>query len=247
MNREEAKYVLRAYPVNGQDCDDPQFSEALAMADHDPELRDWFERERAFDAVVARKLGTVCPPGELQTQIFAAQKVIQIPTWRSRIAWFATAAAIIMITFGLSWHRLAGDPRLALNDFHSYVVRTATTLDHLDVNTNSLAVIREWLRKGHAPNDFVVPSSFAEKRHLGCRVFDWEGKRVSLICFAVGEQKVAHMFVIERSDLSNVPANSRVAVQINQDGMATAVWTDEVNTYVVALRHGQTELRRAFL
>jgi len=248
MNREEAKYVLSAYPVSGEHCDDSQFKEALLLAQQDPELREWFGRERTFDTVIARKLQAVCPPPDLQAQLLAARKIIPMPTWRLRVAWFAAAAAIIVVAFTLSYFRLATTrPTLALDEFKTYVASTATTLDHLDLNTSNLIEIRDWLRKGQAPSEFAVPSGFAQTKRVGCRVFDWHGKRVSLVCFALGEQKVAHMFIIERSVLRNVPANNPVRVEDSQGGISIAAWTDNANTYVVALRDGADELRRAFL
>ena len=247
MNRDEAKYVLSAYPVTGDHCDDSQFREALLLAQEDPELREWFGRERAYDTVIARKLQTVCPPPDLQLQLLAAQKVIPMPTGRFRIAWWAAAAAIIIMAFTLSYLRLAAHHAVALDDFKSYVATTASTLDHLDLTTSDLVKIRDWLKKGQAPSEFAVPSGFAQTKRVGCRVFDWNGKRVSLICFALNEQKVAHMFIIDRSLLRNVPANEQIRVGAGEGGIATAVWTDGANAYVVALRDGTDELRQAFL
>ena len=92
-----------------------------------------------------------------------------------------------------------------------------------------------------------MPSAFAQTKRVGCRVFDWHGRRVSLVCFALSEQKVAHMFIIERSVLRDVPSNYPVQVEDRQGGVTTAAWTDETNTYVVALQDDGDELRRVFL
>jgi hypothetical protein len=247
MNREEAKYVLSAYPVTGDHCDDSQFKEALLLAQQDPELREWFSRERAFDMAIARKLEAICPPPDLQAQLLAARKIIPMPGWRQQFAWLAAAAAVIIVAFTLSYLRWMPRPTLALEDFKTYVADTATTLDHLDLNTSNLSEIRDWLKKSQAPSGFTVPSGFAQTQRVGCRVFDWHGRRVSLVCFALSDQKVAHMFIIERSVLQNVPANAPVRVHDVREGIATAVWTDNANTYVVALRDGGDELRRVFL
>lgn len=247
MNREEAKYVLSAYPIAGNQCEDSQFEEALRLAQRDPELREWFGRERELDAVIARKLQSVPPPPDLQFQLLAAHKVIPIPRWRFRIASFAAAAAIALVALTLSSYLFARRPTLALADFETYVASTAATLDHLDLNTSNLVEIRDWLRQGQAPSEFTVPSGLAQNKRVGCRVFDWRGKRVSLVCFALGEQKTAHMFIVERAVLRNVAANERVRVDSGQGGITTAIWTDDVNAYVVALQDGADELRRAFL
>ena len=44
MNNQEAKFILGAYRPGGRDAVDPMFSEALAQAGRDPELRAWFEK-----------------------------------------------------------------------------------------------------------------------------------------------------------------------------------------------------------
>lgn len=247
MNRDEAKYVLSAYPVTGDHGDDSQFKEALLLAQQDPELREWFARERAADSVIARKLQTVCPPSDLHSQLIAARKVIPMPTRQVQVAWWAAVAALVLVAFTLPYFRFSARHVAGLDDFKSYVATTASTLDHLDLNTSDVAQIRDWLKKGSAPSEFVVPSGLAQSKRVGCRVFDWNGKRVSLICFALNDQKVAHMFIIDRSLLQNIPANEPVRFSAGEVGIATAVWSDGANAYVVALRDGAAELRRAFL
>ncbi len=247
MNREEAKFVLGAWPIAGADGDDHQLAEALRWAQQDHELGEWFERERALDAVIARKLQTLRPSPNLRWELLAAQKVIPISRWRRRVALFAAAAAVVILAFTLAASRSIAPPALAIEDFAGYVARAASTLDHLDLHTRNLPEIRAWLRKGQAPSEFALPSAFAETTRVGCRVFDWQGKRVSLICFALGPDQVAHMFVVERSGLRNAPARQRVRVADGPGGIATAVWTDDLNAYVVALRGRAEELQHAFM
>ncbi|MCI0541761.1 MAG: hypothetical protein L0Z50_41720, partial [Verrucomicrobiales bacterium] len=66
MNREEAKYLLRAYRVSGQDASDPQFREALEMLKIDPELARWFAQEQAVDRKLAEKIGSFPVPTDLK-------------------------------------------------------------------------------------------------------------------------------------------------------------------------------------
>ena len=79
MTNEEAKFMLQGYRPNGSDADNQAFAEALAQAERDPQLRAWFEREQAFDAVVAEKLTELVPPAGLRGSILAGTKLSSQP------------------------------------------------------------------------------------------------------------------------------------------------------------------------
>jgi hypothetical protein len=69
MTNEDAKLVLSAYRPNGEDARDPFFEQALQQAKLDPELMEWFEKQRAFDRVIIAKIRTIEPPASLNSQI----------------------------------------------------------------------------------------------------------------------------------------------------------------------------------
>ena len=66
MTNQDAKLVLSAYRPNGADARDPFFEQALQQAKRDPELMEWFEKQRAFDRVMVAKLRTIEPPARLE-------------------------------------------------------------------------------------------------------------------------------------------------------------------------------------
>ena len=64
MNNQEATLLLHAYRPNGQDADDPRFSEALEQTRRDPALGRWFADQQAFDQAVSERLrGLPAPAG----------------------------------------------------------------------------------------------------------------------------------------------------------------------------------------
>ena len=64
MNRDEAKFILRACRPGGQDVEDPQFREALDLLKCDPVLAEWFGREQALDGRISEKFCAFpIPPG----------------------------------------------------------------------------------------------------------------------------------------------------------------------------------------
>ncbi|MEM6884833.1 MAG: hypothetical protein AAF571_07350, partial [Verrucomicrobiota bacterium] len=69
MDKEEAKLILGCYRPNGKDALDPEMRQALEMAEHDPELAEWFKREQALDGVICQKVGECQVPESLKTSI----------------------------------------------------------------------------------------------------------------------------------------------------------------------------------
>ena len=66
MDNREAKFILNAYRPNGQDADDPRFSEALEQVRRDPMLERWFSESIAFDTVMTEKLRAIEVPPDLR-------------------------------------------------------------------------------------------------------------------------------------------------------------------------------------
>ena len=69
MNQEEAKALLLLYRPDGSDATDPRFAEALGLVERDPELREWFEAERAADIIIAAKLRAAPLPDDLLERV----------------------------------------------------------------------------------------------------------------------------------------------------------------------------------
>ena len=66
MNRDEAKSILLLYRHGTADADDPQIAEALALAEHDPELKDWLVEHCARQIVLREKFRQIPVPGRAQ-------------------------------------------------------------------------------------------------------------------------------------------------------------------------------------
>ncbi len=71
-------------------------TEALELADKDPELKDWFEAEVRQDRIIADKVKQVRPPENLRDQILTGMNMAeQTPPWWRRTPVMAIAATII--------------------------------------------------------------------------------------------------------------------------------------------------------
>lgn len=76
MNNQEAKWILQACRPGGRDDPDPMFAEALEQVRRDPELREWFVEERAFDSHVHDKLQqAITVPSGLKAALLAQRKM----------------------------------------------------------------------------------------------------------------------------------------------------------------------------
>lgn len=247
MNREQAKFILQACHLDGRDAEDPRFREALNLVKCDPELASWFAQEQAADAKLSKAFRTFPVPPDLKGQLLAARKFISPPKRWFVPAWLS-AAAVFVVFFGALGLLLTGSPKPEqFAQFRSFVSDTAATLDHLDLETSDLHQIRQWLVGHNAPNDFAVPGKLNGRTSVGCRVFPWHGQKVSLVCFELENQKVAHLFVTDRSALTNLPERGAVQFQTTPDGIATVSWSDARRVYVVAMAHGEEDLKRLFL
>ena len=89
IRNQDAKLVLDAYRPNGADARDSFVEEALGQAKRDPELMEWFVKQRAFDGVVVSKLRTIEPRTGLNSEILAGLRAIRVgrhpQLWRFRI------------------------------------------------------------------------------------------------------------------------------------------------------------------
>ncbi len=95
MDRQEARSILSIYRP-GIDDDDPQFAEALAEAERDPELRAWlFEQGKSYDEI-REKLRSVIVPDDLREKIVRERPIVfPSPTTRSRVWQVAAAVAVL--------------------------------------------------------------------------------------------------------------------------------------------------------
>jgi len=247
MNRDEARYILRSYDLNGRDAGDPQFQEALEMLKHDPELGEWFTQEQAVDKKLSERFRVFPVPPDLKGRLLSARKTVPHRNWWQRPSLLSAAAASLALlgVLAVLLSRTPGKGQFA--EYRSYIVETAAKLDHLDIQTSDLAQIREWLGAHRAPEDFAIPGKLNGRSSVGCRVFAWSGQKVSLICFELENKKVAHLFVMDSSVLTNLPDGGIPHFQTTGDGIATASWSDARRIYILALEQGEPELKRLLL
>lgn len=245
MNREDAKYLLSACRVGGQDAIDPQFREALEVLKIDPELAEWFAKEQAMDRRVAEKFASFPVPPDLKPKLLAARKLIPMPRWWRSPAWLMIAAACVVLTLTLALLSFRPSSKPQFADFRSYVgVIAGDKAGHLGLMSKDLAAVRHWLNSHDAPDDFMVPAGLNGLPSMGCRVLDWSGSKVSFVCFELGNRRMVHLFVADRGVMRGCPGDGSVEVVTLNNGITTLSWSDDQRAYVLAGHENEQQLRK---
>lgn len=238
MDNKKAKEILALYRPGSADQDDVDFAEALVLAKHDPELSGWFKEHCALQEAVGAKFKQISAPEGLREQILSERKVQGMAGLKRKAVPVAILAAVILLLAGIAsfYFRPHDDRTVAafVNKMAGTVLRTYPTMD---LETNDLNQIRQYLAKNGGHGDYSLSKPLAETSGTGCKIFPWHGKTVSMVCFnskksAVESGPDLFLFVINRSALSNPPAsNSTQFTRISQ--LAIATWTEGNNTYVL--------------
>ena len=233
MNNEEAKLILSAYRSGGQDAGNPAFREALEQAKRDPELGRWFAAEQAKDSRIGAKLRmSIETPENLKAQILAQAKIVRPEFGRDRRPWhFAIAAGLVLLlTLATIWFRSSD---IGFTQYRAEMAEFAGLhLDRLDLMARDVTEIRRWLAQKDSHEDLVLPSGLTGKPSLGCRLLEWKGHKVSLICFELENRQVGHLLVINDGAFRDAPGASPEFQQVGE--VATASWSRGGKTYVVA-------------
>lgn len=242
MTSEQAKEILRGYRPGVDDAADPETREALAELQRDPSLNAWFIEHRALQSAIAGKFKRIAPPSNLKARILsevpAPGKIIR---WNHPVLW--AAAATILLSF--LFFALEA-PRAGKNDFASFRDRMVqkTLRDYrMDMVTNDLPAIRQYLAAKNAHADFTLPSGLSKLPGQGCAVLKWHDQTVSLICLEPAPNQTLYLYIIDRTALSDAPQNSTPDFE-QVKKLATATWTDQKKEYLLAALGDRQSLQK---
>lgn len=244
MNNEEAKLILQAYRLGGQDSADPQFQEALEQLKRDPELAHWFDDQCAFDTHVQVKLKSALqPPAQLKAKLLAQRKVIRPVIWWRQPAWLAAAAVFVLIAVIAGfWLNSATEPQFEA--FRQSMVRDSRMMPgHVKFMAKDVGQIQQWLSERGVNANLDLPAALSDKPTKGCRVIDWRGQKVTLICFMLDGKEHVDLFVIDTTQFRDF--TPRAAPQFARvDGLTTASWARGGKTYLLTSAADESVLRK---
>ena len=206
---DQAKLLLSAYRPGGSDASDPAFAEALAQAQRDPQLRAWLEESQQFDQVVSDRLRGVPIPADLRATILAGARLSQPRRWwRSPRVWAIAAALAVLASLGALWGTNAFGLSTWQKDSLAVLDNIESGATNLDTKHSQPAHLVDWLRERAAPTPSALPPALAAHATFGCKTIDSHGRKVSLICFDLGNDEQAHLFTTPRAGLRIPPPES---------------------------------------
>jgi hypothetical protein len=243
MNREEARFILMAYRPGEGDARDPDVAEALALAENDPALRLWLERQIASQAALRESLRRIPVPPNLRNRILAIPAVVELPIPSRRRPWLPLAAAVALL-LGLAalWFKSGSDDSFAT--FRDRMARKVLREYTMDIVTADRTRIRQFLATNGAPAEFSLPQNLDLLPALGAGLQRWQGQRVSRVCLDGGAQGTLFLFVVDGAGLKRPPGASPEFVPVSK--LMTASWTQGGKAYVLAGTSGREALRKNF-
>jgi len=233
MNEQEARLILQAYRP-GAGPDDPEVAVALQEAARNPELGRWFAEEQAFDRAIAAHLGNVPAPFGLKTRILAQ---LGRPAAPHRWSWAVKLAGVVALLFLITqlvslFHPAV--PEAQVSNYAREMVSFIRLGGALDMESDDLGQIKEWLSKKEASPGFVPPR-LAALQPLGCRLLSFRGQTVTLICFKRDNDRLAHLFVVDRAALPQMKSGAPPVFAGVGDWM-TASWVENDRVYMIAVQ-----------
>ncbi len=242
MTNERAKLLLQAYRPGGQDARDPLYAEVLKQVRRDPELARWFEAEQSLDSAIGEKLREPSLPPTLKPNILALEMTIRPTLWWQRRSWMATAALGLGLAIAAFWLPARNQSRFvayrdSMTDFLN------TRFDHLDFKASDVTQLQQFLAQHGALGNFVLPAGMSELPSHGCRVLEWNGRKVSLICFHLGGNKEIHLFIIQGTNFADAPPPGALLFASSR-GWFTASWQQGKTTYLLAGNGDRAFLQR---
>jgi hypothetical protein len=242
LNSSEAKKILLAWRPGHGDLRDPQVAEALEQSRHDPELHAWLEKHTTFQRTVEKSFRAAPVPDDLRQRILTGAKVTKLPSWSRTPAWLAVAAALVLL-LGLSAHWFKPPAANSFEKFRDRTVRgVQRTYPAMELVTDDMNQIRQFLANRKAPADYVLPPGLSRLPVIGAGILTWQGKEVSMICLDSTNRGTLFLFVLDRSTVKEPPSKEPEFAQIFQ--MMTASWTQDGKVYLLAGHGGMEELHR---
>ncbi len=247
VDSQQARQILELYRPVVDDAD-PQFAEALRLAQQDPELSRWLDEHRAEYEAIRDKLKAIPVPAGLPDQIIAERKIVRVPIswWRSQFLQGAAAVAVICLSIYAigtqvhSWNSV----QQARKNFAAYrdqMTYFAAAGYSLDVKSDSLDQLRQQFARNEWPSDYTVPAGLTKLIVRGSCLTKWQNHKVSMLCLKSADQHGVWLYVIEQRALPDAPKQSTPQLKI-EGTLATASWSEDGKTYLLAAEGNESFL-----
>ena len=253
MNSQEAKEILLLYRP-GLDREDPEFAEALALAQADPEMAAWFQQHCAFQNAAASAFNDISVPDGLKEQILSERKAHPTLSSRRRALVAAGSLAVIALAGFFTFRTLVppSTPRdYTFANFHDRMMATIIRYPKMDLETNDLQALRQNLSE-HGQTNLVFTPALNKTAGTGCATLDWYDKPVAMICFNSGrngrpKSPDLFLFIADKSSVQNPPSGTPVIARAHgMKNLISASWSSGNKVYVLGALGDEAFLKEYF-
>ncbi len=242
MNLNDAKRILIAYRPGSNDDRDPEVAQALELMRTERGLQVWLEEQAAFHRTMRAALRSIPIPADLKERILAQRKIIA-PFWR-RPETLVLAAACLALALVVSalWVKRPGEDR-SFAGFRARMVGFALREYRMDILTNDLVQIQEYLRREARPWELNLTPGLQATPLMGAASLSWQGQPVSMVCFSLPRKEILYMFVLDQTALrtGRIPDPQPHLEPIR--GIMTASWSADGKVYLIAANTDESTLR----
>jgi hypothetical protein len=233
MTREQAQEILMLQRPGRADENDPEMVEAMRLAATDPELKQWLQQQREFNASVSSQFRSIEPPSDLKARILAGAKQPEKPVSFFHKRHVLALAASIILLFAATSLFLMQDREDAptFANFRSRMTSFALKTYQMGVVTNNPAVVRQYLARHGAPADFPLTPALEKLPVKGGGRLSWQNQPVAMICFSLTNNQTAFMFVMDEHAMKKQPKPFELSSKKNFTSVA---WTREGKVYLLA-------------
>jgi hypothetical protein len=231
MTISQAKEILLLHRPWLSEPPDAETAEALALAERDAELKRWWEEHLACQQVLRAKLREVPMPAHLKESILTERKLIRPAFWQRPPFWLAAAAACALLV-GISALLLQPRAPDRFVDFRARMVRSALRQYSMDIVTNDMRQVRQFMAARGAPADYALPPGLGRLSLTGGAALKWRSAPVAMVCFDRGDKEMLYLFVMDRAVVSDAPPTAPQVEKVNK--LVTVSWTEGDRAYMLA-------------
>jgi hypothetical protein len=234
MTNREAKATLALYRPGIDGAEDPQFSDALRLAQQDLELARWLKQQGALHAALRRRFSGIPVPEDLAARIILK---------RPRPAWWSSPmlrlAAAVAVLLGVAMFWMSRQPEKASFDGYRHAMVSLISKPYrMGLETADPERARRFFANNQAPANYRLPASLERQQLLGCATLSWGSRPVALLCFRHDNGSELWLFVSTRGALPGAP-KSTLREFGKSEKMTTASWSNGEHTYIIATRGDQ--------
>lgn len=114
---------------------------------------------------------------------------------------------------------------------------------NFDKHSNQINELQSYLTRSGVPNPAQIPSQLESIPTIGCITFDYDGTKMSMICFKNG--KVYHLITINKTDSNNDPLLSSPLMEaqfFEHEKQTFKVWSEGDQTYILSTEGSKEDI-----